>query len=220
MPAKIEYSTALWYVTLPVARKLYKLQITSNLFCTHVFPLVSLTQQKRLKYEPTVWWNQFQQQPKRSFFRLVKLLISTIRFILRQWLRNWFSGVVFTSLQSLLVIDLYHNDISSCLIVCSTFILCHYRSYENSDEKYFCHFLFFSLIFSLKASIHIHMEGLCIAVIQCTLVGERGDSWHTFHFIIFHIFSVLVKLNVTARKASNTLGLQSDLHKFDAIHKE
>jgi hypothetical protein len=51
-------------------------------------------------------------------------------------------------------------------------------------------------------------------------VGERGDSWHTFHFIIFHIFSVLVKLNVAARMASNTLGLQSDLHKFDAVHKE
>jgi hypothetical protein len=27
-------------------------------------------------------------------------------------------------------------------------------------------------------------------------------------------------LNVTARMASNALGLQSDLHKFDAIHKE
>jgi hypothetical protein len=51
-------------------------------------------------------------------------------------------------------------------------------------------------------------------------IGDRGDSWHTFHFIIFHIFSVIVKLNVTARMASNTLGLQSDLHKFDAIHKE
>jgi hypothetical protein len=52
------------------------------------------------------------------------------------------------------------------------------------------------------------------------VVGERGDSWHTFHVIIFHIFSVLVKLNVTARMVSNTLGLQSNLHKFDAIHKE
>jgi hypothetical protein len=46
------------------------------------------------------------------------------------------------------------------------------------------------------------------------------NSWHIFHVIIFHIFSVLVKLNVTARMASNTLGLQSDLNKFDAIHKE
>jgi len=41
-----------------------------------------------------------------------------------------------------------------------------------------------------------------------------------FHFIIFHILSALVKLNVTARMASNTLGLQSDLHKFDDILKE
>jgi hypothetical protein len=51
-------------------------------------------------------------------------------------------------------------------------------------------------------------------------VGERGDSWHTFHVIIFHIFPVYVKFNTAARMASNTLGLQSDLHKFDAIRKE
>jgi len=51
-------------------------------------------------------------------------------------------------------------------------------------------------------------------------VAERGDSWHTFHFVIFLIFSVLIKFNVTARMGSNTLGLQSDLHKFDIIHKE
>jgi hypothetical protein len=29
-----------------------------------------------------------------------------------------------------------------------------------------------------------------------------------------------MKLNVTARKNSHNLGLRSDLHKFDAIHKE
>jgi hypothetical protein len=53
-----------------------------------------------------------------------------------------------------------------------------------------------------------------------TKVGERRDSWHTFHVIIFHIFPVHVKLNLAARMVSNTLGLQSDLHKFDAIRKE
>jgi hypothetical protein len=53
-----------------------------------------------------------------------------------------------------------------------------------------------------------------------SIVGERGDSWHTFHVIIFHIFPVHVKLNIAARMASNTLGLQSDLHKFYAIRKE
>jgi hypothetical protein len=51
-------------------------------------------------------------------------------------------------------------------------------------------------------------------------IGERGDSWYTFCVVIFHIFSVLIKFNVTARMGSNTLGLQSDLHKFDIIHKE
>lgn len=43
---------------------------------------------------------------------------------------------------------------------------------------------------------------------------------HTFHLIIFHIFSVLFKLNLTARMGSNTLRLLSDLHKFDTICKE
>ena len=51
-------------------------------------------------------------------------------------------------------------------------------------------------------------------------VVERRDNWHTSHGIFFHNFSVLVQLNVTARVGSNTLGLQSDLHKFGAIHKE
>jgi nitrate reductase NapE component len=50
--------------------------------------------------------------------------------------------------------------------------------------------------------------------------GERGDSWHTFHVIIFHIFSVLAKLNVRVRMASITFGLQSYVHKFDGIRKE
>jgi hypothetical protein len=43
---------------------------------------------------------------------------------------------------------------------------------------------------------------------------------HTFHVIIFHIFSVLFKLNVTARMGNNTLRLLFDQHKFDAICKE
>jgi len=43
---------------------------------------------------------------------------------------------------------------------------------------------------------------------------------HTFHVRIFHIFSLLSKLNVTARMGSNTLRLLSDLHKFDTINKE
>jgi hypothetical protein len=53
-------------------------------------------------------------------------------------------------------------------------------------------------------------------------LGHRGEggSWHTFHVIIFHIFFVLIKFNVTAFMSSNTLGLQSNLHKFDIIHKE
>jgi len=53
-------------------------------------------------------------------------------------------------------------------------------------------------------------------------VGGRGDIWHTFHVIIFHFFFffVLIKFNVTACVSSNTLQLQSDLHKFDIIHKE
>ena len=42
----------------------------------------------------------------------------------------------------------------------------------------------------------------------------------TFHVIIFHIFSVPVKLNVTARMGSNTLRRLSDLHKIESISKE
>jgi len=43
---------------------------------------------------------------------------------------------------------------------------------------------------------------------------------HTFHVLIFHIFSLLVKLNVTGHVDSNTLRRLSDLHKFEAINKE
>jgi hypothetical protein len=43
---------------------------------------------------------------------------------------------------------------------------------------------------------------------------------HTFHVIIFHIFSLLVKLNVTAHVGSNTLQRLSDIHRFEAINKE
>jgi len=50
-------------------------------------------------------------------------------------------------------------------------------------------------------------------------IWKKGDSWHTFDVIIFHILFVLIKFNVTAHVGSNTLRLQSDLHKFDVIHK-
>jgi hypothetical protein len=51
-------------------------------------------------------------------------------------------------------------------------------------------------------------------------VAERGDSWHTFPFIIFHIFTALVQVNVTAIMDSSTIGLQSDLHRLKAIRTE
>jgi len=51
-------------------------------------------------------------------------------------------------------------------------------------------------------------------------VGESEDSWHTFHEIIFYIFCVLIKLNVTARVGVNILGLQSDLHKHNTIKRK
>jgi hypothetical protein len=38
--------------------------------------------------------------------------------------------------------------------------------------------------------------------------------------MVFHIFSVLIKLNGMARVGANILGLQSDLNKSDAIKKE
>jgi hypothetical protein len=43
---------------------------------------------------------------------------------------------------------------------------------------------------------------------------------HTFHVIIFHVFSLLVKLNVTVHIDSNTLRRLSDLQKFENISKE
>jgi hypothetical protein len=78
---------------------------------------------------------------------------------------------------------------------------------QNILLKFVLFFYISELIFSIVGNLNL-------------ISRVRGDSWHTFHIIIFRIFSVLVKLNVTARMASNTLGLQSDLHKFDAIRKE
>jgi hypothetical protein len=51
-------------------------------------------------------------------------------------------------------------------------------------------------------------------------IGVRGISWHTFHFLISHIMSVLAKMIIRARLANNTLRLQSDLHNFHATSKE
>jgi hypothetical protein len=52
--------------------------------------------------------------------------------------------------------------------------------------------------------------------------SSRGGGGQLAHFSCynFHIFTVLVQLNVTARMDSNTIGLQSDLYRLDAIHKE
>jgi hypothetical protein len=50
-------------------------------------------------------------------------------------------------------------------------------------------------------------------------INSEGDSGYTFHVIIFHIFSVLAKMNMTAYVASNNFGLKFDPHN-DTIHKE
>jgi hypothetical protein len=54
-------------------------------------------------------------------------------------------------------------------------------------------------------------------------VGVRrggGIVGPLFHFIIFYIFPSRLKVNITTRVGSNTLGLQTDLHKSDDILKE
>jgi hypothetical protein len=66
---------------------------------------------------------------------------------------------------------------------------------------------------------NLHSIGKFLLYFSYCNVGERGDSWHIFHVIIFHFFCV-VKLNVRARMASNTFGLQPDLHTFHAVCKE
>jgi hypothetical protein len=77
------------------------------------------------------------------------------------------------------------------------------------------------MLFQRFLLLDLHSCNISFINVHCFYtVGERGDSWHTFHVIIFHIFPVLVKLNIAARMASNTLGLQSDLHKFDAVQKK
>jgi hypothetical protein len=38
-------------------------------------------------------------------------------------------------------------------------------------------------------------------------IKEERDNWHTFHIIIFQVFSILVKINLTADIASNIVGL-------------
>jgi hypothetical protein len=63
-------------------------------------------------------------------------------------------------------------------------------------------------------------ENLAPTRIQSLGCSGEGDSLHTSCVIIFHIFSVLIRFNVTVRMVSNTLGLQSDLHQSDVIHKE
>jgi hypothetical protein len=93
------------------------------------------------------------------------------------------------------------------------------ESYTQKDVTLIC-------LFSLKFYRYINVIVRNVRpVFHCHTVSKikyrgRGDIWHTSHVIIFHIFFVLVKLNVRAHIAINTLGLQSDLHKFDAIYKE
>lgn len=47
-------------------------------------------------------------------------------------------------------------------------------------------------------------------------VGESGDSWHTFHISIFHIFTAFNKTQL----GTSTLGLQSELYKFHTVYQE
>jgi hypothetical protein len=48
---------------------------------------------------------------------------------------------------------------------------------------------------------------------------REGACWHTFYFLIFHIFSVLANLNIRTQLGSDTLGLQPELYNFHAIYK-
>jgi hypothetical protein len=63
-------------------------------------------------------------------------------------------------------------------------------------------------------------ENLAPTRIQSPGHRGEGDSLHTSCVVIFHIFSVFIKFNVTVRMVSNTLGLQYDLHQFVVIRKE
>jgi len=55
MPAKTEYSTVLWHVTLPMARKFYELQTKSNLFCNTSLPWS--VERSRTVPNISQWWD-------------------------------------------------------------------------------------------------------------------------------------------------------------------
>ena len=50
-----------------------------------------------------------------------------------------------------------------------------------------------------------------------TEVREILNCVYSFHISVYHIVCLLVKLSVEAHMGSNTLVLQSYLHKFDAV---
>jgi hypothetical protein len=75
--------------------------------------------------------------------------------------------------------------------------------------------VFWTVVVNLPITLHD-----CPRYISYLTLGGGGGMLGTlFRVQFFHIFSVVVKLNVGAHMGSNTLGLQFDLPKFDTIHK-
>lgn len=56
---------------------------------------------------------------------------------------------------------------------------------------------------------------------EISFLRSRGSGacWHTFYFLIFLMFSVLVNLNIRAQLGGDTLGLQPGLYNFQVIYK-
>jgi hypothetical protein len=66
-----------------------------------------------------------------------------------------------------------------------------------------------------------HLKKMSAILTQSQKQQQRGRTVGThFPVIILHMFTVLFQMNVTSRMDSNNIGLKSDLHRLDAIHKE
>jgi hypothetical protein len=89
-------------------------------------------------------------------------------------------------------------------------------SLRSAEETSYVVILSYNYRFKYSSKNYFKLKDIPL---QDRKIRGEGNIWHTFHFIVFNIFFVLARKNLTAHVASSNLGLQSDLHN-DTIHKE
>jgi hypothetical protein len=75
---------------------------------------------------------------------------------------------------------------------------------RRAEKTFYVTILSYNYRFQFSWKNYFNLNGIPLPERQ---IKEEENSWHTFHIIIFPIFSVLAEMNITAHVASNNFGL-------------